>query len=183
MLAEPDATEHTGDVYGFNLIYSGSHFASVEAGPYCRTRVMAGVQPEGFRWTLQPGETFDTPEAVLSFSCRGKNGLSQNMHAFVQRHIVRGEWANKPRPVLLNNWEATYFNFKESTLLRLAREAKDLGVELFVLDDGWFGTATMISVRWAIITSTPKSCPVVWTAWRARSTHWAWTLACGWSRR
>ena len=139
MLAEPDATEHTGHVYGFNLIYSGSHFASVESGPYHRTRVMAGIQPEGFRWTLQPGEKFDTPEAVLSYSCRGKNGLSQNMHRFVQKHIVRGVWANKPRPVLLNNWEATYFDFKESTLLRLAREAQKVGVELFVLDDGWFG--------------------------------------------
>ncbi len=139
MVHEKDATENYGHVYGFNLIYSGSHWGQVEIGPYSKTRIQAGIQPEGFAWTLQPGETFDTPEGVLTFSSAGKNGMSQNMHSFVKAHIVRGQWAKKERPILLNNWEATYFDFKESTLLKLAKEAKKLGVELFVLDDGWFG--------------------------------------------
>ena len=139
LLAEPGAGEEYGRVYGFNLIYSGSHLGRVETGPYGKTRVLAGIQPEHFQWTLAPGETLDTPEAVLTVSRRGARGVSRNMHRFVQQHIVRGPWARRPRPVLLNNWEATYFDFTENKLLRLAKEAKKLGVELFVLDDGWFG--------------------------------------------
>lgn len=138
MIWDSKATEDTGKVYGFNLIYSGSHFGSVEAGPFSKLRIQAGIQPSNFAWTLQSDEWFDTPQAVLTFSKYGKNGMSQNMHAFVKNHIVRGEWANKPRPVLLNNWEGTYFDFKESKLLSMAKDAKKIGVELFVLDDGWF---------------------------------------------
>lgn len=138
-LAEPGAGEDSGRVYGFNLIYSGSHLERVETGPYGKTRVLSGIQPEHFSWTLAPGEMLDTPEAVLTFSRQGTGGVSRNLHRFVQRHIVRGPWADRPRPVLLNNWEATYFDFNEGKLLRLAREAKKLGIELFVLDDGWFG--------------------------------------------
>ncbi len=139
MLAENGATEFSGGVYGFNLIYSGSHEGCVEVSPYGHTRVMAGIQSDGFSWTLAPGETFDTPEAVMTFSREGKNGMSANMHEFVRSHIVRGAWAKKERPVLLNNWEATYFDFTEKKLLSLAKDAARLGVELFVLDDGWFG--------------------------------------------
>ncbi len=138
-LAEPGAGENSGRVYGFNLIYSGSHLERVETGPYGKTRVLSGIQPEHFSWTLAPGEMLDTPEAVLTFSRQGTGGVSRNLHRFVRRHIVRGPWADRPRPVLLNNWEATYFDFNEGKLLRLAREAKKLGIELFVLDDGWFG--------------------------------------------
>lgn len=139
LLSQKNTTEHHGRVYGFNLIYSGSHQGQVEVSPFAKTRIQAGIQSDGFRWTLQSGESFQTPEAVLSFSRDGKNGLSRNMHQFVQNHISRGIWAQRPRPILLNNWEATYFNFKESTLLNLAKKAKKLGLELFVLDDGWFG--------------------------------------------
>lgn len=139
MVSEAQAGEETGRVYGFNLIYSGSHYGQAETGPYAKTRIMAGIQPEGFSWTLKDQESFDTPEAVLAFSAKGKNGLSQCMHRFVRRHIVRGVWARKERPVLINNWEATYMNFNEGRLLDIAREAKNLGIELFVLDDGWFG--------------------------------------------
>lgn len=138
-LAEPGTGEDSGRVYGFNLIYSGSHLERVETGPYGKTRVLSGIQPEHFSWTLAPGEMLDTPEAVLTFSRQGTGGVSRNLHRFVRRHIVRGPWADRPRPVLLNNWEATYFDFNEGKLLRLAREAKKLGIELFVLDDGWFG--------------------------------------------
>ena len=139
MISQPQATEFSGEVYGFNLIYSGNHFGQVQAGPYGKTRVMAGIQPEGFSWTLQPGEGFDTPEAVLTFSEQGKNGMSRNLHRFVREHIVRGFWAKKERPVVINNWEATYFKFNQRKLISLAREAKKLGCEMFVLDDGWFG--------------------------------------------
>lgn len=139
LLAEPDADEFHGNVYGFNLVYSGSHYACAEVSPGGSTRVLAGIQPEGFSWTLRPGESFSTPEAVLTFSSAGKNGMSANLHDFVNRHIVRGPWAGRSRPVLFNNWEATYFDFSEHKLLKLAKCAADLGAELFVLDDGWFG--------------------------------------------
>lgn len=138
-LAEPGADEFHGGVYGFNLIYSGSHSAWVEVSPGGKTRVTAGIQDEGFCWTLRPGESFSTPEAVLTFSAAGKNGMSANLHDFVNRHIVRGPWAGRERPVLFNNWEATYFDFNEHKLLKLAKCAAGLGAELFVLDDGWFG--------------------------------------------
>ena len=95
MLCAPDATEFNGDAYGFNLVYSGSHMGCVEVSPWGKTRVAAGIQPEGFAWTLAPGERFETPEAVLTFSRAGKNGMSANLHAFVQEHIVRGKWAKK----------------------------------------------------------------------------------------
>ncbi len=139
MVAQQDANEHYGDVYAFNLIYSSSHYGHVETGPYLKTRIMAGIQPEGFLYTLQSGESFCSPEAVLSYASGGKNAVSLNMHAFVKNHIVRGEHKEKQRPILLNNWEATYFDFTQSKLVKLAKEAKNLGVELFVLDDGWFG--------------------------------------------
>ena len=143
MVSDPDTTEQYGEVYGFNLIYSGSHCARIESGPFSRTRISAGIGQDGFSWTLsgKDGEEsrFDTPEAVLTWSDRGFRGCSVHMHRFVKDHIVRGKWAKKERPVVINNWEATYFKFKSHTLLRLAKEAKDLGCELFVLDDGWFG--------------------------------------------
>lgn len=100
---------------------------------------MAGIQDDGFSWTLDPGQSFESPEAMLTFSKAGKNGMSQNCHNFVKHHIVSKNWASKERPILLNNWEATYFDFNQRKLLKLAKEAKNVGIELFVLDDGWFG--------------------------------------------
>lgn len=139
MIYQEHATEETGAVYGFNLIYSGNHFGQVEVGPYQKMRIMAGIQDDGFSWTLDPGQSFESPEAMLTFSKAGKNGMSQNCHNFVKHHIVSKNWASKERPILLNNWEATYFDFNQRKLLKLAKEAKDVGIELFVLDDGWFG--------------------------------------------
>ena len=133
------ATEETGDCWGFNLIYSGNHYAAVEVGAFGKTRIVSGIQPQGFRWRLEPGETFETPEAVMSYAADGFAGLSRNMHFFVREHIVRGRWKHKTRPVLLNSWEACYFNISEAGLVSLARAGRDIGVELFVLDDGWFG--------------------------------------------
>ncbi len=139
MVHEADATETAGGVWGFNLVYSGSHYAAVEVSAFGKTRVVSGLQPLGFRWRLAPGERFDTPEAVMSFSGDGFSGLSRNMHFFVREHIVRGRWKHKTRPVLLNSWEACYFNISEAGLVSLAKAGKDLGIELFVMDDGWFG--------------------------------------------
>lgn len=138
-LAAKDATEHTGEVYGFNLVYSGSHEASAEVDTMGRLRVLQGVQSDGFAWPLAVGESFVTPEAVLTYSATGKNGMSQNMHRFVQEHIIPPQWNRRLRPVLVNNWEGTYFSFNEAKIVSMARIAAKLGVELFVLDDGWFG--------------------------------------------
>ena len=139
MLHRPEASEDIGEVYGFNLIYSGNHYASTEVSAFFKTRVVQGVNPAGFRYLLKKGESFEAPEAVMTYSCEGFGGQSRNMHRFVNNHIVRGEWAHKERPVLLNSWEASYFNISESKLVSLAKAGKDLGIELFVMDDGWFG--------------------------------------------
>ncbi|MGM9973383.1 MAG: alpha-galactosidase [Clostridiaceae bacterium] len=139
LLAERETTEHQGSVYAFNLIYSGNHYSMVEKSHRDYLRVTMGINPHCFEWLLTPGETFETPEAVMTYSNGGFNGASHHMHDFVNEHIVRGAWKKKERPVLLNNWEAHFFDFNEGKLLKLAKEAKSLGVELFVLDDGWFG--------------------------------------------
>ena len=139
MLSEPGATEDAGRVYGFNLVYSGNHYGAAQRSLQGLTRVMQGISPSNFAKELLPGHCFETPEAVLSWSDEGFGGLSQNMHAFVNRHIVPQYWQFKLRPVLYNDWEGCMFDFNQRILLGLARKAKDLGCELFVLDDGWFG--------------------------------------------
>ncbi|HHT49297.1 MAG TPA: alpha-galactosidase [Firmicutes bacterium] len=139
MLAAAAATEENGHVYGFNLIYSGNHASYVEKSGWDMVRVLVGINPHCFEWNLAPGESFETPEAVMTFSNQGFNGMSRNMHSFVNEHIVRGNWKQRERPVLINSWEAYYFDYDEGKLIQLAKKAKDLGIELFVLDDGWFG--------------------------------------------
>ena len=139
ILLEQGTGENAGLAYGFNLLYSGSHYTAVERSPRDFVRIISGIQPQGFCWRLPAGEIFRAPEAVMTFSNEGLNGLSGNFHRFVRQHILRGEWKEKPRPVLLNNWEAYFFDFTEAKLLSLAKQAKAVGVELFVLDDGWFG--------------------------------------------
>ena len=139
LLHEPGATETHGECIGFHLIYSGNHYEAVEVSPYGKTRVVCGVNPQGFRYRLNPGERFITPQAVICRSDRGFSGISEETHFFVREHVTRGRWKNKPRPVLLNSWEACYFDISEHRLLSLAKAAKKLGVELFVVDDGWFG--------------------------------------------
>jgi alpha-galactosidase len=139
ILAEKDAGEDNGRVYGFNLVYSGSHYASAQRSLQGLTRVMQGMSPADFRRKLMPGESFETPEAVMAFSEAGFNGLSHIMHDFVNAHIVPRAWRYRERPVLYNDWEGCMFSFDESRLLDLAGRAKKLGCELFVLDDGWFG--------------------------------------------
>ena len=139
LLREPDTTENAGIAYGFNLVYSGNHYASAQRSQTGLTRVMQGINPSNFRKVLAPGEVFETPEAVMCWSDRGLNGLSAQMHRFVNSHIVPQYWQGRPRPVLYNSWEGCMFDFNQHRLLDLADRAKSLGCELFVLDDGWFG--------------------------------------------
>lgn len=140
MLSKEETSEDFGDCYGFNLIYSGNHYETVEVSGYGKTRIAVGMNPQSFCFVLGEGESFEAPEAVMSYSHQGFNGMSQHMHRFVREHIVRGEWKNKIRPVLLNSWEASYFDINERKLLSLAKAGKEVGIELFVMDDGWFGT-------------------------------------------
>lgn len=139
MVAEHGCSEEHGECYGFNLIYSGDHMESCEQNSYGRMRIIGGINPEGFTFVLGPGMSFQSPEAVMTYSDTGFGGVSSRMHAFVRRHIVRGLWADRERPVLLNSWEAAYFDINEKKLLKLAKEAKKCVIELFVMDDGWFG--------------------------------------------
>lgn len=140
MLSRPDTTEDYGICYGFNLIYSGNHYEAAEVNAYGKTRFVSGINPRSFCFVIGPGEEFETPEAVMTFSDQGYNGMSLVMHEFVRECIVRGEWKHKQRPVLLNSWEAAYFDINEARLLKLAKAGKEVGIELFVMDDGWFGT-------------------------------------------
>ena len=139
MISESDSTETSGDVWGFNLVYSGNHYSATEVSPWGKTRVAYGINPQNFSWTLEPSEEFQAPEAVITYSADGFRQMSLNMHDFVREHITRGEWKDKERPILINSWEASYFDFTEKSLLKLAKTAKDTGIELFVMDDGWFG--------------------------------------------
>lgn len=140
MLAGTKTSQDMGDCYGFNLIYSGNHYEAAEVSSYGKTRLVTGINPQSFAFLIEPGEDFEAPEAVMSFSHEGYNGMSRHMHSFVREHIVRGTWKHKTRPVLLNSWEAAYFDINENKLLKLARAGKEAGIELFVMDDGWFGT-------------------------------------------
>jgi alpha-galactosidase len=139
IVSSVDADDEHGDCYGFNLIYSGNHYEALSSNGNSMSRFVSGIQPVGFNWLLTPGSSFEAPEAVMTFSSKGMNAMSINMHDFVREHIVRGSWKKKARPILINSWEASYFNFTQSSLLSLAREAKKCGIELFVMDDGWFG--------------------------------------------
>ena len=138
-ILEKGTDETRGKAYGFNLIYSGNHYSAVERSTFDTARVVTGINPHCFLWKLSKGESFVTPQAVMTYSCSGINGMMSNMHAFVNDHVVRGEHKDADRPIVLNNWEATFFNFNRSKILALARSAKKLGIEMFVLDDGWFG--------------------------------------------
>ena len=139
ILCEEHASEDWGECYGAALVYSGSFIAEAEVDPLDQTRLCLGIHPEGFRYRLEPGEIFTAPEAVFSFSSSGFGLLSQNYHRVYQDHLIRSKYKNLRRPVLLNHWEALDFKFCEQDLLSLAESGKELGIELFVMDDGWFG--------------------------------------------
>ncbi len=138
-LKRKNTNEQSGDVFGFSLLYSGNFLAQAEADNYQVLRIMLGINPFGFQWKLEPGETFVTPEAVMVYSAEGLNGMSRQFHRLFRNRLVRGYWRDRERPVLINNWEATQFDYTQQDLLQFAEKAKECGIELFVLDDGWFG--------------------------------------------
>ena len=139
-MKRPNADENQGEAIGFSLVYSGNFLAQVEVDTFNTARIMLGIHPQGFSWQLKQGEAFQTPEAVLVYSCQGMNGMSQTFHSLYRSRLARGAWRDRVCPILINNWEATYFDFDEDKLVRIASKAKEAGVELFVLDDGWFST-------------------------------------------
>lgn len=138
-LVSKNAGEDRGEAYGFSLIYSGNFLASAEVDQYKTARVAMGINPFDFSWTLEPGEEFYTPEAVMVYSNAGIGEMSRTYHRLYRSRLARGKYKNAERPVVINNWEATYFDFTEDKLRELAKEAAALGIELLVLDDGWFG--------------------------------------------
>ncbi|WP_043932351.1 alpha-galactosidase [Bacillus sp. EB01] len=138
-LKRSDATEQHGEVYGFNFVYSSNFLMQVEVDHYGTSRLTAGIHPFGFEWSLAPGETFQAPEVVMVYSAEGLNGMSQAFHELYRSHLIPSKWRTETRPILINNWEATYFDFDEQKLVNIATSAHELGIELFVLDDGWFG--------------------------------------------
>lgn len=138
-LAGRDATETTGEVYAFNFVYSGNFTAGVEVDQIFKARAYMGLNDYDFSWILNPGEAFQAPEVVMVYSSGGFGDMSRTFHDLYRRYLVRGKYRDAVRPILANNWEATYFDFSEEKILALAKEAAELGIELFVLDDGWFG--------------------------------------------
>ncbi len=138
-LRRTSTSEFSGEVYGFSLIYSGNHLEQVEVDHNNMTRVILGIHPDTFSWELEAGEEFQTPEGIMVYSDQGLNSMSQTYHKLYRTRLTRGYWRDRPRPVLVNNWEAMQTNFTEEKLLRLGRKAKELGIEMLVLDDGWFG--------------------------------------------
>ena len=159
MLSRPDTTPSSGACFGFNLIYSGNHYETLEVSGFEKSRFVSGINPRGFEFLIGPGESFASPEAVMTYSPAGYNGMSLNMHAFIRRHVLRGFWKDRPRPILINSWEACYFDLSESRLLSLAKVAKDVGIELFVMDDGWFKGRSSDTSSLGDWTADPKKLP------------------------
>lgn len=139
LLCEKDCTETNGHCIGAALMYSGGFQAQVEKDQLEQIRLVMGIHPDTFEWILEAGEAFYTPEVILSCSTTGFAKLSQNFHHIIRNHVCRGTYQLSSRPVLINNWEATYFDFNEEKILNIARQASKLGIDMMVLDDGWFG--------------------------------------------
>lgn len=139
ILCEKEATETNGSCYGFSFMYSGEFLVEVEKDQMDQTRIIMGIHPDNFSWILNQDQTLELPMVIMSYSANGLGKLSQNYHKTIKENVIRGNWKNKRRPVLINNWEATYFDFTGDKLVEIAKEAQSLGIELFVLDDGWFG--------------------------------------------
>ena len=140
ILCSPDATEEHGGCYGLSLIYSGSFSMEIEMDQMDSVRAVCGIKPEFFEYRLEPGEAFDTPQLMMTYSGSGLGRMSANFHSIIRHNLCRGKYKFARRPVLINNWEATYFDFNEEKILSIARQASELGIEMLVLDDGWFGS-------------------------------------------
>lgn len=138
-LESKDATLTHGDVIGMNLIYSGNFIGQVEVDEWNRTRIMIGIHPQHFSWQLKTNKTFYTPEAIISYSSEGLSGLSRENSKYIYDHIINPKWHHKEKPIVFNSWEAAYYDFDEDLLLDLAKKSKELGMDCFVIDDGWFG--------------------------------------------
>ena len=138
-LLRKDTTEFSGEVIGTTFVYSGNFLIQAEVDTFDVTRLQLGINPHGFEWELEANSTFQSPEVLIIYSDEGLNGMSQEFHRLLRTRVARGHWRDKERPILINNWEATYFDFNEEKLVKIAEAAKKVGVELFVLDDGWFG--------------------------------------------
>ena len=139
ILARPGTDDLQGEAIGCAFVYSGNFLIQAEVDTFDTTRLLVGIHPQGFRWKLRPGSSFQTPEVVFAYTTEGLNDLSATLHSLFRERLMRGQWRDRPRPIVTNNWEATYFDFTEDTLIDIARTAQGVGAELFVLDDGWFG--------------------------------------------
>jgi len=138
-LLSPDADETKGEVYGFHFVYSGNFLAQASIHQFDQVRVAMGIHPQGFCWKLGVGESFHTPEVVCVYSNQGIGHMSRTLHDLYRKHLIRSPYLHKERPILINNWEGTYFDFNEEKIIAIAKEAHALGIEMLVLDDGWFG--------------------------------------------
>lgn len=139
ILKRPNTDDFAGEALAMSFVYSGNFIAMAEGNSYDRCRLLMGINPDRFTWVLKSGEEFVTPEVIIAMTSKGLNDLSQTLHSLYNNNLIRGKWKNKPRPILNNNWEATYMDFDEEKLLQIASKAKSVGAELFVMDDGWFG--------------------------------------------
>lgn len=138
-LVDPDTTEFVGDAYGFAFVYSGNHKFEVERDQFAQTHVNIGINDFNFNWELRPTASFQIPEVLMVYSDQGINKMSQAFHSLIHERVIRSKYKNQVRPILVNNWEATYFDFDEKKLHPIVDDAKEMGIEMFVLDDGWFG--------------------------------------------
>lgn len=138
-IVEHDTGEENGSAYGFNLVYSGNFEFNAEVDPQGGTRVLMGINPDAFGWRLEPGEAFSSPEVVMVYSADGTGGMSRTFHRLYNNHLIRGKWAKIKRPLLINNWEATGMEFTGEKLVSFAEKAAQLGIDMLVMDDGWFG--------------------------------------------
>lgn len=138
-LVSEKATQTVGEVYGFHFVYSGNFIAQVEKNQFDSLRIQMGIHPKNFKFEVKSGDTFTCPEVVMVYSGTGLGGMTRTYHDLYRNHLIRSPFKDKKRPILINNWEATYFNFDTDKLLAIAREAKTHGIEMLVMDDGWFG--------------------------------------------
>ncbi len=138
-LLTPGTTQESGEVYAFHFVYSGNFIAQAEISQFDTVRVTMGINPEDFCWKLMPGECFQTPEMIMVYSAAGLSEMTRSFHKLYRGHLIRSPYLHKKPPILVNNWEGTYFDFDEQKLIDIAREGAKLGIEMLVMDDGWFG--------------------------------------------
>ncbi len=134
-----ETTEEVGEIYAMNFVYSGNFLAQIEADQFGSIRALMGIHPDNFSWKLEAGESFQAPEVICMYSVQGIGGMTRNFHDLYREHLIRGIYRDTKRPILINNWEGTYFDFNTQKLIDIARQASELGIEMLVMDDGWFG--------------------------------------------